>query len=344
MDGLSIELTNACNRSCLHCIRNKADRPEFLPLPLAQRVLAQALDLGFQTVCLTGGEITLYPHLEEFLTLVVEAGFTFNLVTNGHRFQEILHPLLTTPKNREKLTEVCLSLDGAKPETHDALRGPGSFREVIAAATVCKLEKIPLGLKSVITNYNKDEITDLALLGAALEAGDHGFLHPFPTPRLITEGIIPDPAELQRIIGWITENLAKAIRTNLFIEGYGVPTPLFRCDNILQMVNLDYQGNLLLCCNLSHTIREDDQHSIFGREWLADLKEVSFKEAIIEHFQGVAQLMKARVKDLDDLAGLTYIPCYWCLCHFGKLEWLRDFPESPWAAGVLEKGGSHADV
>jgi MoaA/NifB/PqqE/SkfB family radical SAM enzyme len=335
MDGLTIELTNACNRRCLHCIRNKADPPEFFPLPLARDILAQACDLGFRNICLTGGEVALYPHLEEFLDLVVDHGFTFSLVTNGHRFKKKVLPFLMAPKNQEKLTTVCFSLDGATSETHDALRGPGSFREVLEAAALCKLANIPFSLKSIITNLNKEELTDLAFLGANLGTQDHGFLHPFPSPRLIREGIIPSPGELHRIVLWITDSLAKALKPHISVEGYGSRTVLFTCRNVLTMTNLDFQGNLLLCCNLSHVAQEEGVASSFGREWLADLKEVPLKEGIIRHFQGVARLMEARITGMDDLAGLNLVPCYWCLRHFGKLEWLREFPESPWATGVV---------
>ena len=341
MDRLTIELTNVCNRTCVHCIRNKVDPREFLPLTLAREILGQAKDLGFRTICFTGGEVALYPHLEELIALVEDQGFTFSLVTNGYRFQEKVLPFLRASQNREKLTGVCFSLDGTTPETHDALRGPGSFREVLEAATLCKLANIPFSLKSFISNLNKEELTDLAMLGADLGVQDHGFLHPFPSPRLVREGVIPPPGELYRIIQWITNNLAKALKTRISVEGYGSGTVLFTCENILRNTNIDYQGNLVLCCNLSHVAQEEGTPSSFGREWLADLKEVPLKEAVIRHFRGVAQLMAARIKDMDALEGLTYIPCYWCMQHFGKFDWLKDFPDSPWSSGVLEEKKRH---
>jgi MoaA/NifB/PqqE/SkfB family radical SAM enzyme len=342
MNGLSIELTNVCNRHCLHCIRNKADPPEHLPLELLKRVLGQARDLGLMAISLTGGEVALYPHLEEVISLVMDHDFTFNLVTNSYRFRERLLPLLTVPKNREKLAAVCFSLDGARPETHDALRGPGSFREVIEAAAICKLEEIPFSLKSVITNFNKEELVALAMLGTALGTKEHGFLHPFPSPRLIREEVIPSPAELRRIVHWVTGTLAKALRTVITVEGTGPRKTLFTCPNIIQGVNLDFQGNLILCCNLSHVAHQDGIPTSFGRERLADLKEQSLQEGLIRHFHAHARLMEARLQEKDRLEDLRLDPCYWCFRHFGKLEWLCDFPESPWAAGVLENGGSQA--
>jgi MoaA/NifB/PqqE/SkfB family radical SAM enzyme len=344
MDGLFIELTNACNRQCRHCLRNRADPPGFLSPTLAGRILPQAKALGFRTVCLTGGEIALYPHLKEFLSLVVGHGFTFNLVTNGHRFRESLLPVLSSPEIREGLTEVCFSLDGATPETHDALRGPGSFREVMEAATLCRLKGMPICLKSVITNFNKEELTELALLGATLEAEDLSFLFPAPAPRSIREEVIPSPQELREIMEWIAGSLVKQLRLEIRLEGFDSHTTLFNCANVLRGVTLDYQGNLILCCNLSHVTRGDGQPSVFGREWLTNLEEVPLREGLIRHFHGVAELMEARVRDAENLTDLTFIPCYWCFKHFGKLEWLRDFPESPWSAGVLEKEACHAGV
>jgi sulfatase maturation enzyme AslB (radical SAM superfamily) len=341
MDELIIELTNACNRNCLHCLRNKADPPEFLPLTIARKVLPQARALDFRNICLTGGEVVLYPDLEDFLSLVVDHGFGFTLVTNGHRFRELLLPLLTAPENREKLKGVCFSLDGSKPETHDALRGPGSFREVIEAVGLCQLKGIPFSFKSVITNFNKEELTELALLGATLGAQDLGFIHPYPTPRFLMEEAIPSPAELSRTIRWINDSLAKSLKPRINIEGWAPWTTLTKCTTLFRTVNLDFQGNLILCCNLSHV--EEGKPSVFGGEWVADLKEVPLREGLIRHFHGVAKLMEARLRDVDRFGDviLNTICCYWCFIHFDKFGWLKGFPESPWAAGVLNEESSH---
>jgi MoaA/NifB/PqqE/SkfB family radical SAM enzyme len=342
MHGLAIELTNACNRGCLHCIRNKADAPEFLPPALAREVLDQARRLGFQTISLTGGEVALYPYMEEFLALVAEQGFTFTLVTNGHRFRENLLPLLSSPGIREKVGVVCFSLDGATPETHDALRGGGSFQEVWEAATLCQLKGIPFCLKSVVTNFNKEELSDLAMFGAFLGAQSQNFLHPFPSPRFIREEGIPSPEELRNIMVWINDTLSKTFRMRISIEAFNPRPPLFQCQNILESISLDFKGNMILCCNLSHLTRGNGQSSEFGQEWLGNLTEIHLREGVIRHYRAVAELMEARVWEVDKLNDLTSISCYWCLQHFGKLDWLRDFPDSPWFNEVLEEERSHA--
>ena len=334
MFSLCIEPTNLCNRSCLHCVRDKLEPKESISLDLVERILKQAKALRISSIGLTGGEVALYPHLEQLIQTIVDYGFRFNLVTNGFRFRERMLPLLTQPKIKKKLGEVCFSLDGARAISHDALRGKGSFKEVMEAATLCRLKEIPISLKTIISNFNKGEFTELALLGATLGAQNHGFIHPYPTPRLIKERGIPSPDELEGIIFWLMEGLSKTTGTKIHIEGYSSPTVLFQC-NAFRSLSVDYEGNLIFCCSLSH-VTDERRPSTLGQEFLANLKEVSLSEGISRHFDLLAELMRQRLKDAEKLSPLTYIPCYWCFKYFGKLNWLKNYPESPWAAGVLD--------
>ena len=232
---------------------------------------------------------------------------------------------------------VCLSLDGAEPESHDALRGPGSFREVVEAAALCELKGLPFSFKSVITNFNKDQLMDLALLATTLGARDLSFLTPFPTPRSIQAGVIPAPGELLEIMAWISGSMVKALRLDIHLEAFDPETLLFKCHNILDCLNVDYQGNLLLCCNLSHVTGEKGQPSIFGAGMAGGPQGNLSRDGLVRHYHAVARLMEARVAGHRTAYGSDPDPCYWCLNHFGKLEWLRDFPESPWSAGVWRR-------
>jgi len=333
MFSLALEPTNLCNRSCLHCLRDKLEPRESISLDLVERILREAKALGIDKIQLTGGEVALYPHLEELVRMIVDLGFHFNLVTNGFRFREAMLSLLTQPKIKRRLDEVCFSLDGAKAASHDALRGEGSFREVMEAATLCRLKEIPIRLKSIISNSTKGELTELALLGATLGAENHGFISLLPTPRLIREQIIPSPEELEGIVFWIMEGLAKTTRTRIQVEAYCLPTVLFQC-NAFRSLTVDHQGNLIFCCTLSH-VTDEERPATFGQEFIADLKKVSLREAISGHFNLLARWMGQRVEDADSLSPPKCIPCYWCYNYFGKLDWLKNYPESPWAEGVL---------
>ncbi len=334
---IGLEPTNCCNRACRHCFRNKADPPGYLPLETADAVLSQAERLGFKVVCLTGGEVALYPNLGDLLRLIAARGFAFTLVTNGCRFPEYVLPLLLEPEVRARLVSVCLSLDGARPETHDGIRGPKSFREVIEAMILCQNQNLPLSLKSVITTSNRGELTELALLGARLGAMEHSFLYPFASPTFIRDGLMPSPQEMEDTVRWIQDNLMGVTRNKITVDGHPMDGAILNCGHLVDYLNVDYQGNLIFCCMLSHITLGDGVPTSFGEELVADLKEVSLKEAIVRQFRKAAGVMEARLNGGGKTQGLSEIPCLWCMKHFGKLDWLKDFPASPWAAWLMDE-------
>ncbi|MDI6854638.1 MAG: radical SAM protein [Deltaproteobacteria bacterium] len=335
MRVIILEPTNRCNRACLHCLRNREDPRHDLPLEIAGHILEQARELEIRLVCLTGGEVSLYPYLEDLIAKVVSLGFDFSLVTNGFRFREYVLPLLLEAKVKPCIHSVCFSLDGNTHSAHDALRGQGSYAEVREAIHFCRKNHLPLALKSAITILNQTELAQLALLGARLGAREHEFLFLDPTPTLIEKGLLPSPEELKGIAHWIRSDLAGAVTTKITVEGYVQEGPILHCGTIMNSLNVDYLGNLILCCQLSHVTMGDRVPTRFNGELVADLKEVSLKEGIIRQYRLAAKLMEHKLESTGKPAGISQTPCHWCLYHFGKLEWLKKFPASPWAQELL---------
>ncbi|MFP3867621.1 MAG: radical SAM protein [Desulfobacteraceae bacterium] len=334
MKIIGLELTSICNRYCRHCNRNRADPLGFLPLKTAAAILSQARLLGFQAVALTGGEVALYPHLGDLLHFIAGQGFRFTLVTNGYEFPERVLPQFLQPRVKELAASICFSLDGAKAATHDGLRGPKSFWEVLQALLLCREHGLPASLKSVVTVLNQGELAELARLGAELGVSEHDFLFPFPTPRLIREGLLPSYQELSATMRWIAGDLAPTARNKVNLEGFSWGGVIPNCRQLVDALHVDYLGNLIFCCNLSHVTLGDGIPTPSGRELLADLKEVSLRTGIIRQFRQAAELMEDMLKDNGTRGGLSETPCLRCLKYFGKLEWLKDFPDSPWTARV----------
>ena len=80
---MSLSLTNRCNLSCKHCLREETVEGRDLPIELVERILRQAKDAyRINNTGFTGGEPLLYHHLEGLLDLVVEYDFIFSMVTN----------------------------------------------------------------------------------------------------------------------------------------------------------------------------------------------------------------------------------------------------------------------
>ena len=197
------------------------------------------------------------------------------------------------------------SLDGARAATHDGLRGSKSFREVIEGATLCRNHRLPLYLKTVVTTLNRGELTEIALLGARLGAEEHGFLYPFPTPNFIRSGFLPSPREMQETVPWIKENLMGVTCNRIRVEGHSMEGVLLDCCQLIDFLNVDYQGNLIFCCTLSHMTMGDGIPTAFSGELVADLKEVTLKEAIVRQFHRAAEVMEARLSSDGNPKGLS---------------------------------------
>ncbi len=62
-------------------------------------------------------------------------------------------------------------MDGAREETHDRLRGKGSYRRVMRAASICVVKELPFTLNMVLTAQNRNEIGEMVVLAEQLGSG-----------------------------------------------------------------------------------------------------------------------------------------------------------------------------
>lgn len=338
MANLSIEVTNACNRDCIHCFRDKLEPRQHLPLDLFKQILRQAHQCGIRHISLTGGEPTLHPAWSDLLFALAERGLKFSILTNGYQFKQRTLPMVLKPTVRRHLNSICFSLDGASANSHDALRGEGSFHEVTEAANLCRLSNIPFKIKTVVTNGNKKELAEIALLGSALGTKQHSFLALVPTPRSLEQALVPSVREMRELYSLITGSLVSAMKADITLEGpWGCNSALFTCNAYQQFYSVDHLGNLLFCCNLSHVYTEAKLETM-GREFLADLKEEPLEKGIIQHYRLLARFTEDRLDEARYRTVLFPYPCLWCLKYFGKLEWAKNYHCFPW---VEEMFGSH---
>ncbi len=179
MSRLVVELTNRCNLRCQHCYSERHAATGELPLDLFGKVLREGRGCGIDHFSFTGGEPTMYGRFAEVVRLVAGAGYTFGFVSNGSTMPKI-HGLLV--RHRAAFKGATFSLDGAREETHDALRGKGSFRQVMRAASVCVARDLPFTLNMVLTARNRGEVREMVSLAARLGSRAVRFGHLMPTP------------------------------------------------------------------------------------------------------------------------------------------------------------------
>ncbi len=335
---LVIELTDRCNLRCGHCFDARHAGTGDLPLELLEKVLREGKTCGIDQVAFTGGEPTIHPRFKEIIQRVGSAEIAFGFVSNGSNFSRI-YPLLLT--YRRWLKGVTFSLDGAHEITHDRLRGKGSYRQVMRAVSICAIKDIPFGLNMVLTSENRQEIGEMVELGARLGSHAVRFGHLMFTPDTAMRGLDLSPQERLGVETEISRLKESAPILVTMAPGYFSESPLFPCAPLeLQELNIDYRGNVTLCCHLSGYSGGKSSADFMG-----NLSEVSLAEAVAYSRKMVASYLtekQAKVKR-GEFGQLDHFPCWYCLKYLDKTSWLKNFPHHPWAVDANRIAGGIDD-
>jgi MoaA/NifB/PqqE/SkfB family radical SAM enzyme len=311
-------VTDRCQLDCVHCLRDPARRPLDLDPALVERVATQAREhYGCKHVGLTGGEPLLHPRLAEVIDGVVRHGCTWHVVTGGGQIERLMSLLDADPRRRETLTAVNLSLDGPREEVHDAIRGAGSFREVMGAATLCQARAIPFTLQITVNAINVETVEEMGLVASHLGAARilFGATQPTGTPRDAALWLSPS--------GWRAARdriarLSAALKLPVVMgEGFPEEERFHVClPHRSEILHVDLRGRLSLCCQLS---------GIPGGEAdvVADLAEVALVEAHRRLLGLVHQVQERRLLSLASgpASAWDQFPCNVCLQGFGKPHW-----------------------
>ena len=299
-----MELTDRCNLRCRHCFDQRHAGSGDVPLTVVQRVLREAAACGVRHVSFTGGEPTLHPDFHQIVALSVEAGLTFSFVSNGSTFRKIYRHLLA---HRESFHGVTFSLDGAREQTHDRIRGAGSYRQVMRAASVASVTGLPFTFNMVLTAENGVEVAEAVQQAGAL--GSRGVRFGY---LMAGDGVDVDALALSLRERRTIEDEIHALQKTASIPvvmapGYYSESPFFPCGPLEgEEVNVDCRGNLTLCCQLSGFWAGADRPDV-----VANLHDMSFAEALGTFRQRVTTYLqdkRARVAD-GKFSESDHFPC-----------------------------------
>jgi radical SAM protein with 4Fe4S-binding SPASM domain len=123
-----LELTRRCEKACRHCYADARPASEAQEISLARviQLIERMAEIGAYSIRLTGGEPTLREDLLDILDTATSVGVLPALNTHGQYGEKILRDLLD-----HGVRDFRISLDGTE-EVNDAIRGPGSYRRVMA--------------------------------------------------------------------------------------------------------------------------------------------------------------------------------------------------------------------
>ncbi len=133
MRCLEMMLSYECDVDCVFCSHAQI-MEAFAPWPMEEKevqiLLLRKRREGFSHVSFVGGEPSLYPRFGAVLQFAKRLGYRTRAVSNGAGIAapDSLQTVLPY------LDELCLSIHGGTPESHDAMtRASGSFKRMIAA-------------------------------------------------------------------------------------------------------------------------------------------------------------------------------------------------------------------
>lgn len=332
--NLAFHLTDRCQLDCKHCLRD----PSRAPLDLEFEVFTSVLDQVARTyktthVAMTGGEPTLYPRFVDAVDAIAERGLTWHIVTNGRTFGWLMDRLDDSPSRRSSMRHVYLSLDGADEATHDRIRGKGSFREVMTAATLAVAHGIPFVLQMVVNAVNHPQVEAFGLLASQLGAERASFAVLQPT------GTSHDDALFLPVSGWQSiadrvDRLAATLKMAVSLpEGWPQKHPFHVCEPFRsEQLHVDVTGHLNLCCQHAGIPRSESPPS-GESDVVADLRTTTIAEAHIKLLGLIHRTQVAKVRQLaeGELDAWDHLPCNWCLKHFGKPHWADDGAAGPGA-------------
>jgi len=330
VEWITFHLTDRCQLDCQHCLRDPALKPKDLSLAIIRRALLDAKRVYRAThTAFTGGEPTLHPEFTAIVDLAVELGFTWHMVSNGHRMRWLIERFREKPSRRRAMTSITLSLDGADEKTHDEIRGAGSFRAVMQAVSLCTVHEIPFVLQCSVHKKNESQIEALGLLASQLGAVRLSFSMTQPTGTFLDRELYLSVREWKAVMDRI-ERLGQTLRMVVSRpEGYFHPQPIYQCQPFAQQqLHIDVDGNLVLCCQHAGTPADPKAPS----ERAGNLQEVSLPKAHrklldVIHDAQIRKLARAEAGELDGEWDL--FPCNYCLKDFGKPHWTHDGVAGP---------------
>jgi len=171
------------------------------------------------------------------------------------------------------------------------------------------------------------------MVGLAGRLGSRGlrFAHLIPTAETALRQLDLSPQERREVEREIWSLQKSAAVTVGMAAGYFSESPFFSCAPLaLREFNLDYRGNLTLCCQLSGYAEASSETDVIG-----NLQETTLTEACGRFRQRVERYLADKQAKVErgDLSELDHSPCWYCVKYLGKVAWLKRFPQHPWAQG-----------
>ncbi len=208
--GVSLQVTESCMCRCVMCNLVGYFKTPMMSLPRALRTLEEAALLGVELADLFGGEVTLRKDLFQLIRAVRWLGMECMFITTGY----YLTPDLVARLAEAGVNRVVVSIDGSRPEIHDAIRQlPGLYeRAVRGLGALAQGGRFEAFASTVVLSENLWDLPELVRQSARLGIRKHEFFLPVSGPVSSTLPRWPTRDEMESLLDDILPEMEEVAR------------------------------------------------------------------------------------------------------------------------------------
>ena len=160
-------ITEACQLRCEHCyMGERLERALKMPLPQIVETLATWRRMGGSKLTILGGEPTLHPDYCASIRAAKQLGYEHVITTTNAQAPALRKFRQLEP---DDFAYVQVSLDGGSADSHDAIRGGGTFDSALATTTELTTRGFDTRIICTVNQANRGDV--LNLLDIADELG-----------------------------------------------------------------------------------------------------------------------------------------------------------------------------
>ncbi len=184
---VQFHLTERCNLACLHCYQSgpvsemSGEEVGRVIADVRTGIAGWAGDYGLDispSLHFTGGEPLLREDLFPVLRQARERGFATSLMSNG----TLIDGRAASQIRMAAVSDVQISLDGLE-DTHDSLRGHGSYRRALAGLQRLAGEGVETSINVTVSRLNMHQVGGLVAVAGETGAGSIAFSRLVPSGR-----------------------------------------------------------------------------------------------------------------------------------------------------------------
>jgi MoaA/NifB/PqqE/SkfB family radical SAM enzyme len=197
-----------CNLKCSYCVAKSGPTVprRALGLTNVQRLVGEAVDLGFSDIFFTGGEPFILDDIYDMLAFsagrIKTTVLTNAMLLRGSRLEKLVALAGEVP---EKNFIVQVSLDGGRPEDHDAYRGKGSWAKTVEGIRLLQEQGFRVRIGTTETPVNSPYLDKICEFHRSLGIPDEDhFVRPLAKRGYSREGL---ELEMSNLVPEITVNV-----------------------------------------------------------------------------------------------------------------------------------------